>query len=840
MVVSKVSLPQAGKSDHSEQEALALLQAARSIMKYDTFHETAREIFDCLKTVIGATAGYVAMLTAEGMENEVLFLDAGGRKCTVDPSLPMPVRGLRGIAYDLGEVVYENQFDTSKWKKYLPKGHATLENVLFSPMNMDGKTVGIIGLANKEGGFNDRDAHIASAFGELAAVALVNSRIMINLEATQKKFRSVVESAIDAIIIIDSKASITYWNRSAEKMFGYMADDVIGESLSIIIPERYRQAHIDGIQRVLSGGEPRVIGKTVEVTALTKDGLEFPIELSLSSWRMGEEMFFTGLIRDNSLKKKAEMELKNAKQTLENRVEERTEELAETNRSLIAEIKARMLSEEAVHISKERYRMILDTTMDGFSACDTGGHFVDVNKAFCQLTGYEKDELIRMQISDIEENDSKEQIREHLSRIVAQGWDRFETVFRRKDGALVDVDLSVAYPGAEDQMLFAFARDITRRNQDEVERKKLASAVQQAAESVVITDPDGIITYVNPTFERLTGYTAKDAMGKKPNILKSGQHDKQFYTNLWATIQSGESWSGKIVNKKQDGVLFESHTTISPVLDMHGNIVNYVAVARDISHETMLKKARDYFTAVTSHELRTPMSNMQLVKALMRDIKPKTMETQYIENILDESMTGMERIISATTLMEDLSRPDAEKNFYLFYPYLTLVSSLEKAMEEMKAARRNLIMNVELESFPKQTRIMGDQEMLLRAFDIILSNAIKFTPDGREIHVTTQKEKGKARFIFKDTGIGIEKEDMSHLFEPYFSLHDPFRKSMTEYSFKSGGMGLGLALCRMIIEHHRGSISIESKGNNMGSMVSVELPIFDYDKARETNGAPTP
>jgi len=812
-----------------EQEALAILQAARSIMKNNTFQETARDIFDCLKQVIGATAGYVAMLTESGTENDVLFLDAGGRECTVDPSLPMPVRGLRGLAYDLGEAVYENDFNNSKWVEYMPKGHAILDNVLFSPMNMDGETVGIIGLANKAGGFNAHDVHIATAFGELAAVALVNSRIIANLDDSQKRFRSVVESATDAIIIINAKGMVTYWNKSAEKMFGYPDGEIVEKPLSVIIPEQYRKAHAEGLNRVLDGGEPRVIGKTVELSALAKDGLEFPIELSLSSWRAGGELFFTGVIRDISLKKKVEKELKTSKQTLELRVKERTEELAQAIQELQAEVKARMLSEEAVQISMERYRLILDTTLDGFSACDREGYLVDVNDAFCKIMGYQRDELIGMHISMIEGSDSREQIKARLAKIVAQGWDSFETRLRRKDGALVDVDLSVSYPGAGDEMLFAFARDITRRNQDEVERKKLSSAVQQAAESVVITDPKGVITYVNPTFEKLTGYSASEVVGSNPNILKSGQHDKGFYTNLWATIQGGESWSGRFVNRKKDGALYEEQTTISPVLDTRGNIVNYVSVARDVSHESMLKKAREYFTAVTSRELRTPLSNMQLIKALLRDIKTQTMEGHYIENILDESMTGMERIISATSLMESLSSPVAEKNFYLFYPYLTLATSLEKAMEEIQKAGRNLIVNIELESFPKQTRIMGDQEMLLRAFDIILSNAIKYTPDGREIHISARVENGKALFILKDQGIGIDKEDLSHLFEPYFSLHGPFHHSIAEYSFKGGGMGLGLALCRMIIEHHRGHIAIESLGNNMGATVTLAFPAYDSD-----------
>jgi len=812
-------------SDHSEREAMALLEAARSIMKNRSFDETAREIFNCLKQAIGATAGYVAMLSPDGIENQVLFLDSGGRECSVDPSLPMPIRGLRGLAYSGHTVVYDNDFDNSKWVKYMPKGHAKLDNVLFAPLNLDGITVGIIGIANKPGGFNERDAHFAAAFGELAAISLSNSKMITNLERSQEKFSSVVESATDAIIIIDTLDNVSYWNRSAERIFGYSSAEILGKPLSTIIPARFRTAHMAGMKRVLAGGEQRVIGKTVELAAMAKDGREFPIELSLSSWQAGGEVFFTGLIRDITLKKKAESELKSLNESLEMRVNERTEELAKANEELSAEVKARKLSEEAVRESEQRHRQILKTALDGFAAVDENGIFLDMNESFQKMTGYSHEELIGKPISIIDVEKSQPEIRFHLGKIKDKGWDSFQTKFIRKDGAVIDVDINTAYTEAPEGIIFAFARDVTRRNQDEIERKKLAAAVQQAAESVIITDPDGVITYVNPAFESLTGYSSAETIGRRANILKSGNHDKAFYDELWDTIKRGSSWSGRFIDRKKNGSLFELAMTISPVLNSKSEILNFVAVARDVSHESMLKKARDYFTAVTSHELRGPVSNLQLIKALLRGMKTDSMEKQYIENILDESMDGLNRIISATSLMDDLSKPDSGKSFYLFYPYLTLATSLEKANSEIAKAGRNLALNVDFSSFPKDARMQGDQEMLSRALDIIFSNAIKFTPDGRGINVTARVEGSKVIIVTEDQGIGIDKESLSQLFEPYFSLQNPLHYSQGEYAFKGGGMGLGLALCRMIIEHHRGAVSIKSNGNNQGVTVTVTLPL---------------
>ena len=157
-----------------DQEALtqAYLNAARSVLGADKFETVARQIFDTAIGLIGATSGYVALLSEDGDENEILFLEAGGRPCTVDPNLPMPIRGLREVAYRTQQVAYENDFMNSAWVNMMPDGHVRLDNVMFAPLNVGGSTVGIMGMANKPTEFTRRDAHMADLFGKLAAIAL--------------------------------------------------------------------------------------------------------------------------------------------------------------------------------------------------------------------------------------------------------------------------------------------------------------------------------------------------------------------------------------------------------------------------------------------------------------------------------------------------------------------------------------------------------------------------------------------------------------------------------------------------------------------------------------------
>jgi PAS domain S-box-containing protein len=158
-----------------EREISGFLKGARAVLEQDNFETTARKVFDICSELIGATSGYVALLSEDGSENEVLFLESGGLPCDVDPELPMPIRGLRQVAYEEHRAVYDNGFMDSLWQQYMPEGHVRLENVLFAPLVIDDRAVGLIGLANKEGGFSDHDAGIAQGFAELAAIALQNS-----------------------------------------------------------------------------------------------------------------------------------------------------------------------------------------------------------------------------------------------------------------------------------------------------------------------------------------------------------------------------------------------------------------------------------------------------------------------------------------------------------------------------------------------------------------------------------------------------------------------------------------------------------------------------------------
>ena len=342
-------------------EISALLEGSHALLKHRQFETSARLIFEKSKETIGAQAGYIALLNQAGTENEIWYLDSGGLPCTVDPSLPMPVRGFRKEAFDQGKAVYENHFSTSQWQQFMPEGHALCENVLFVPLVVNEKPVGLLGLANKPSGFNDNDARIASAFGELASIALLNSRTLESLANSEERFRSVAETALDAIVAIDAQGHVIFWNRSAEKMFGYATDEI--ESVDQIIPDQFRDTHRTSLKQVVITGQTNFTDKTLRYEGLRKDGTQFPVEMSLASWTTIEGVFFTAIIRDISSQIQAENELRNANNELENRVKERTQKLLLANLNLENEIEER----KSVEAELQKNNVMLQAVFDGIS-----------------------------------------------------------------------------------------------------------------------------------------------------------------------------------------------------------------------------------------------------------------------------------------------------------------------------------------------------------------------------------------------------------------------------------------------------------------------------------------
>jgi PAS domain S-box-containing protein len=325
------------ESRRRESEISALLKASRAVLQNREFPDSARAIFDACKEILGATAGYVALLSDDGKENIVMFLDSGGLPCTVDPSLPMPIRGLRAEAYNSGKIAIENDFPQSEWQEFSPKGHMRLENVLFAPLKIEQRTVGVIGLANKPGGFNKRDAEMAVAFGDLVSIALANSKMLEILEENQKQLkmhsehlemlveertkklelsalyaRNLIEASLDPLVTINVDGKITDVNKATELATGCSRKELIGSDFSDYFVETEKAK--SGYKRVFAEG----VVKDYPLAIKHRNGRITNVLYNATVYRnnAGEIQGVFAAARDITEQKKAEAETQEAAKKL--------------------------------------------------------------------------------------------------------------------------------------------------------------------------------------------------------------------------------------------------------------------------------------------------------------------------------------------------------------------------------------------------------------------------------------------------------------------------------------------------------------------------------------------
>ncbi len=332
----------------------------------------------------------------------------------------------------------------------------------------------------------------------------------------------------------------------------------------------------------------------------------------------------------------------------------------------------------------------------------------------------------------------------------------------------------------------ALVKFLAERTAGEEEREKLIAGIRQSADAVIITDPEGRITFVNPAFESMTGFTKEEAFGKTPRILKSGEHGAVFYADLWNTVSGGRIWKGSFTNKRKNGSLFHDETTISPTFDEKGRIVGFVAVKRDVSREVDLQKARDFFTAVTSHELRTPLSKIKLLLLLLarREGESAKQMIEVTESLYDD----LDWMMRQTGAISDISLSWRQRKYEPFYIFLAIDDCVRRAREEIVRHHRMVTVRVAVEESCRETMAHGSERMITAALDNLLSNGVKYTPDGGTVHIDCRMVDGKIAITVRDEGGGINEKDVADLAVPYFSNEDIDHHSTGSFRYKGGGV----------------------------------------------------
>ncbi|MCR4345777.1 MAG: MEKHLA domain-containing protein [Sulfuricaulis sp.] len=245
----------------------------------------------------------------------------------------------------------------------------------------------------------------------------------------------------------------------------------------------------------------------------------------------------------------------------------------------------RIQAEEMLRASETNLRSLAENADEGILVNRAGRH-VFANRRIAEMLGYRIDELLQTTIKDIVHPDEQERVTELFRKRMTGHHvpNQYETVFVAKDGKRVPMEISAAATVWQGKPAgLVFLRDITERKQAEAETRKLSSAIEQTADSVIITDRDGIIQYVNPAYEETTGFSREETLGKKSNIVKSGKHEPAFYQHLWETVRSGQTFRDVFINRRKNGELFYEQKTITPLKDENGNITHFVSTGKDIT-----------------------------------------------------------------------------------------------------------------------------------------------------------------------------------------------------------------------------------------------------------------
>lgn len=361
--------------------------------------------------------------------------------------------------------------------------------------------------------------------------------------------------------------------------------------------------------------------------------------------------------------------------------------------------------------------------------------------------------------------------------------------------------------------------------------RKLSTAVDQSPAATVITDLKGDITYVNPRFTDVTGYSLTEAIGKNPRILKSGRTPPEVYQDLWQTIAAGQEWKGEFLNRKRNGGLFWEKASITAIRDEQGAVSAYLAVKEDITEQKFAQQAllrakeeaesatrmKSAFLANMSHEIRTPMNAiLGFTELLLRDDSLSVQQRHYLTTV---SRSG-EHLLELLNDVLETSKIEAGQMRINSAPFdIRLMLDYLDSMFRQKIEDKSLVFSVDADRL-EYGHFVADQQKLRQIVINLLGNALKFTQAGRiDLRVWTEPCSGSEPtecylfFEVADTGIGIAAAEQESIFQVF---------SQTREGAQIGGTGLGLSISRSLARMMGGDIVVESEPGK-GSCFRVHI-----------------
>ncbi|WP_185957602.1 PAS domain S-box protein [Saccharicrinis carchari] len=665
--------------------------------------------------------------------------------------------------------------------------------------------------------------------GEIANIIGTVSDVTERKANEEKVFDNaqLLNQVFEAVLSLDNKNTVTYWNNGAVELFGYGQNEVLGCHVSLL----YGDKHLPDTHKRISDEFADKTKMQTEVVLKKKDGTSFIGHLSISNRydNRGNVIGSICSVIDISKQKEHEQKILQINDELEQRVELRTKELKQSYLQ-IKESEYRLnaafavgnygwwdyqVTEKVFHTHSSRYRILGYTDLEIGNTYEWWRQQVHPN------------DLKQTDLLFQEMNSGKTSSFKHELRFKHK---KGQYIWFYDQGTVIEKD-----ERGNPKRIIGTTQNIDQRKTTELDLLKLSKAVEQSQVVVEITDTKGLIEYVNPAFENLTGYKQQEVIGKNPNILNAHVLPKEVYKNLWQTILKGDTWEGELCNRAKDGTIFWESAIISPIKDENGDIINFIAVKEDITEKRKFleqlktakkeaeeaNKAKSEFMANMSHEIRTPMNAV----TGFTDILYRQIENQTHREYLNSIKVSGKNLLAIIDDILDLSSIESGK-IKLEYSPIDLAGLLNelKGIFEVQANKKGLTFSIYIDENACASFVSDEVRVRQILFNLI-SNALKFTDKGSvsirvqtDIKINGTKSRDNvSNILFKveDTGIGVKKEMLENIFDPFIQQNGQDQK-------KYGGTGLGLSISKNLANMLGGDISVNSE-INQGSTFSFSL-----------------
>jgi PAS domain S-box-containing protein len=610
------------------------------------------------------------------------------------------------------------------------------------------------------------------------------------LRAAEERFRAITGSTRDGIVSADVNGRIIFWNAGAEAIFGLPATKALGQPLSTLMPERYRDAHRAGMARFLATGEARVMGTSIELEGLRADGTEFPLELSLGSWSQNGQVCFSGVLRD-----------------------------------LSDGVRARRALREA----EERFAGAFEGAAVGMVLAAPDGTLLRANRALCELTGWPEQELAGRPLDELLDPADRGLDQPAIDAMLAGRTQRLASERRClvADGGTKVVRINLSLIRDPEGAPLHFVGQI----EDVTERRRMLEALtlsEARYKGLIAHLPDSTIHLFDHDLRlllsegepmRAHGYDPQELEGRLLHEIVP----QQLYDRLapeYRAALAGESRSFDLDSSDGTGTYW---VQIAPLRDELGQVIGGMALSRDITARRRAElsvedRARDLersnaeleqFAYVASHDLSEPLrmvsSYLQLLQRRYHG-KLDSDADAFIDFAVDGA-TRMRRLIDDLLTYSRAGRGDQP-----LVP-VDLGEVVEHVLESMRAQPDARDAHVAVADLPT---VLGDPHQLGQLFQNLIGNAVKFVPPERtpEVSVSAERDGSVWRFTVADNGIGLDPAYTERIFRMFQRLH-----TRDDYP----GTGIGLAIAKKVIERHDGEIWVEP-GSAGGTCFHFTLP----------------